>query len=342
MKEKVFDRKEKYIFFIGSIFLLIYLTFYISSNYRANCIYENLSTFQKPDLNAASLSYYRKVLKSVFKAIKISPDKADYYAKKGDYLLEAKEEGLADELSIDKVQIESLYKKAIRLNPTNFDYHLRLGRFYTIEGDERAKSELIKATQLYSKDPNTYSYLFEYYLIKGLESELIKAAQTQPENPIIYLCLAKYYFSENQEKTAFINLISFFHYQKDKVSRYQAAQKISKKIKNVKRAEIDLEGRKTKLIVYPQAPEFFLKEEGFPQLEINLEIHVYANGPITGVTLYRGVVPQEKFRMIKRRDEPIYYRLRINNVTNNGSLDDFKISTNDGTVIEKIEFIKRF
>jgi len=167
-------RYLKFAFIFTTILLFLLLTFLIMKRYRAEQIYQKVKEsgvgIAKPDI----IFKYRKELKVLNRAITLNPLNASFHNKKADIF-----SGLAvrDDLRVDLLNFEEFgdtgrlldlaeesYKKAIELNPTRADYHLRLGWFYGLRGDsELTKKEFNKATLLDPKNYNIKVYIDNYF-----------------------------------------------------------------------------------------------------------------------------------------------------------------------------------
>ncbi|MBU1113216.1 MAG: hypothetical protein KKH93_05025 [Candidatus Omnitrophica bacterium] len=329
------------VFSLGLI-LIFCCSFSVYSSLRAHLFYRQAVSLEKPSLRLGLEGYYREVIFLTSRAIGYAKTNADYLVKKADYISEALSDGFSSQLALGEKDAEKFYLKAVELNPVNFEYHLKLGWFYVNQGDERGKGELIKATKLHPKQSRVYSYLAEYYSIKGQEDELIKAAARYPQEPQIYLSLAKYYLRESNDKKAFINLILFLHHEKNSDARYEIIKEIEETVKESTQVFLDLEKRKVKFTIQPQAGEFDFKKESFPHQKIPLSLYIYVRNPADEVTIYRDEIPYLNFIKRWQREEEAFYGLWLGNFPPDVYLDDFKIRTSNSAVINKLEIIKGF
>jgi len=141
MKEKIFDKGKRFILVI-SLAVIAFSIWFVVSYLLAQLLFEKADTKKKPTLKLEEIRYYKQILPDISKAINIRKDNFEYYNKKADLFRWAIDDGLEHELNIRRNDIENLYLKAIKLNPLNFEYHLKLGLFYAAIKDQRAKREL--------------------------------------------------------------------------------------------------------------------------------------------------------------------------------------------------------
>jgi len=340
MNQKVLNKKAT---LLVAMFLIIYCGLFVYSNLKAKELYDQAVNLDKPIARSGLKNYYRNSLSLLSAAIKVNKANADYLTAKADQMLMAIDDGLKVELSISDSEIEDLYSRAVKINPVNFEYHLKLGWFYVGRDDKKGEAELIKAVELYPKEFNTYLYLIKYYFQKGSEVELIKAVELYPEKPEPYLYLAKYYFSQRAEKKAFQNLLSFLHYEIREPSRHEAMKELMAEIENSSQFIYDWDAKKIGFTAYPQSDDFDLKREGYPHLKIgNLRFIVHAKGGAGKITLYEGDAPYANFEKRELNPEFSIYRFHFRKFEADGYLDDFKIKIDPTILIDKMEIVQYF
>ncbi len=159
-----------------SVFSLVFLLgiSLVINRYKAEQIFRSIGE-RGPGISKPEVIFkYRKELKVVDNAISLNPLNASFHNKKADLFSElaVKDELKGELLNFkefgDRERLlflaERSYDRAIELNPTRADYHLRLGWFYGLRGeDSLAKKEFDKAMLL---DPRNYSikaYIDGYY-----------------------------------------------------------------------------------------------------------------------------------------------------------------------------------
>jgi len=293
---------------LGGIFLIIYLGSFVYYNLRAELLYERAVNRLKPTEAATLINYYRNKLGLLSKAIRFNKNNADYLVSKADRLTTAVEDELKSELSIVDSEIEDLYKSAIKLNPINFEYHLKLGWFYVDKDEQRAEAELSKAVQLYPTDYQPYLYL------------------------------ARFYLKTRDRKSALTNLLLSFNYSSRHI--------FSKEIKDIESDLIGLsynrEKRGVEFTIYPKADEFDFKKEGLPHRKMPLEFKAYVNNVEERIALYRKGVFYADFRKLPVAPELSIHEFALDALPKDTYLDDFMIKTNFGSPIEKLEIIKKF
>lgn len=159
-----------------SVFSLVFLlgVSLVINRYKAEQIFQSIGG-SGPGISKPEVIFkYRRELKVIDNAISLNPLNASFHNKKADVFSEL---AVKDELKRELLNFkefgdrerllflaERSYGRAIELNPTRADYHLRLGWFYGLRGeDSLAKKEFDKAMLL---DPRNYSikaYIDGYY-----------------------------------------------------------------------------------------------------------------------------------------------------------------------------------
>lgn len=311
MKEKNLDGKLNIIFFIALIFILM-SAFRIYFNTKANFLYEKAIRKDKPAPAAAKSDYYKYIFSLLNQAIALNNKDADFYAKKAEYLSQALDEGFKEALAINPDEIIDLYKKAITLNPINYEYHLQLGWFYLNKGDtESAQNGLLKAAHLY------------------------------PTNFQVYLYLSRYYLKLNDEGKAFNNLILSMHYAGKRAFR-MIINAIKQDIGNSSALLLNEKAREVKFITYPINGEISFKHQGFPHEKIPLKIRVFVKKGSESVSLiYKGNI----YKVLLWADntpELDIYEINLDTFAADAYLDDFAIKISPPINTERIEFIYKF
>jgi O-antigen ligase len=166
--------------YLKIISIFIFLSFFllaaslIMKRYKAEQIFQNVKEsgvgISKPDI----IFKYRKKLRVLDKVIALNTLNSSYHNKKADIFSEL---AVRDDLRVELLNFkefgdrekllnlaEESYKKAIELNPTRADYHLRLGWFYGVTGlSELTKREFDKAILLDPKNYNIKVYIDNYF-----------------------------------------------------------------------------------------------------------------------------------------------------------------------------------
>src|SRR3989338_6803849 len=230
MVEKNLTQKNSTFAIFLTMPLSIYCLLFIYSNLKADSFYAKALNLKKPTAVHEIEKYYRDSLDFISAAIKFSNNNPDYLAARADSLFMVMEAGLKEQLSARDSEIEYLYKWAMKLNPVNFEYHLKLGWFYLGRNGQKAEEELIKATELYPTDINVYRYLTKYYFLKNDKGGLIQATKLYPKDPENYLYLAKCYFAEGADKRAFSNLLLFLYYEQREDIRHAEMKELMEQI----------------------------------------------------------------------------------------------------------------
>jgi len=308
MKEKNFDTTLTFIF-SGLAFFLVLLLFFVYVNSRADMFYSKLDFITEPSIEAAKLDYYRTVIMLTSQALQYNGSNASYWEKKADYLVAALDAGLKEPLAINSIDVENLYKKAISLNPINYECHLKLGLFLANKGNK-----------------------------KLAEEEFLKAVELHPTNFMTYLYLAKYYIRNQDEKEALGNLLLALCYS-PKFNWYTFNNIMKDDIVNLKAISLNEREQELKYVIFPAAEIFDFKSQKFPHRQIPIKIRVYAKRPVSAISLnYNGLL----FRHLHWKEavpELDVYELDLDAYPPHIYLDDLLIVTNPSAVIEKIEFI---
>ena len=315
---------------------------FIYSNLRAELLYEKTVKINKPTIRSELKNYYRNTLSLLSEVIRFNKNNADYLVSKADYLVMAGEDGLKTELSIADSEIEDLYSRAVKLNPINFEYHLKLGWFYANRDDETAETELKKAIELYPKNFDVYLYLVKYYSQKGFEEELVKAVKLYPQKPESHLYLMKHYLEKKDEEKAFWSMASFLHYIKNQTLKPTIIKDFEQAIAKLPNIFVSYQKNFIQLSIYPETNKFNFKEADFLHDKINLTFKVYLRGNREAVSLYRGSFLYANFEEIGPVFGQTVYQLVLNKFSSSSYLDDFEIRTGPNCSIEKIEILKRF
>jgi len=168
--EILLSKYFKIFFIVLSCIFLFYIEQLIFNRFKAEEIFLKIREKKISQTGVDAILEYKKVLKDIDKAIILNPMNSLYFDKKADILTEiALREDLKDVLSILdqfeepaslKIQAEELYKKAINLNPTQAEYHLRLGWLYLIlEKKDLAQNEFEKALLLDPENNEIKTYI---------------------------------------------------------------------------------------------------------------------------------------------------------------------------------------
>lgn len=163
---------------VASIFILVLfflsVTSLIMKRYKAEQIYQKVKDGGAGSSKPNIIFKYRKELKILDKAIILNPLNSSFYNKKADIFsgLAVRDDLKAELLNFEEFgdterllnQAEKSYKRAIELNPTRADYHLRLGWFYGLRGEsELTKKEFNKAILLDPKNYDIKEYIDSYF-----------------------------------------------------------------------------------------------------------------------------------------------------------------------------------
>ncbi|MCM8799412.1 MAG: hypothetical protein NC900_01590 [Candidatus Omnitrophica bacterium] len=179
-----------YIFFLIILFLLVefHLFLKLKSFFlfnEANLYIQKIKQLDK-NLITQRVILYQNTLRLLEISQKIDPLKPNYHFDYAKVLLEVFEDkaifgiiGISKISSEDQILelIETQYKKAIFLNPSNAIYHLGLGYFYGLRDDLIATEQEFKKASLL--DPNSidnHLYITKYFLNK-----------VDPERALFYL-----------------------------------------------------------------------------------------------------------------------------------------------------------
>ncbi|MCQ9206244.1 MAG: hypothetical protein NG737_08040 [Omnitrophica bacterium] len=324
MREKQVSEFEGYISLAAVSLIIIICSFFVFTNLKATLLYKKAISRKKPSFKIEERIYYRELDSAISKAIRISPGNADYYAKKADTRLKANDSGFQKELSIDKIGIEKLYIKAIKLNSVNFLYHLKLGWFYFRENRNiETENELRIAKSLYSTREEVDTYLGRYYL--AVSEEYFRGSQ-EKEGFKNFLLAAYYIFNRRTGKYIF-NMKSF------EVLPHVSWWKMTRKRKKGE--------KQLHYTVTVDKYKLDFKEFGFPHQKIPLTIKIYisTDSDIKSVNLYKNYSVVGSFKRIEPTSEQDIYELDIKDFETNTYLDDLRIEIRPRIIIEKIEIV---
>ncbi|MCM8787739.1 MAG: hypothetical protein NC935_06790 [Candidatus Omnitrophica bacterium] len=302
MREKIISKDIFYIFFGAITILFIFCLHFILSSLKAQLFYQEALSKNFVEVEVEKINIYKEIFSLFDKSIFLSNLNAAFYEKKADFILKAFEENLNNKLFVEEKDIETLYKKAINLNPLNYAYHLKLGWFYFKQNNlELAQKYLSKAHLLYPTDYQTYFYLINFY------------------------------FTTKKEWEGFKKLLYFIYYMKD--NTYQLLNSLADKISGLSLISVD---KNLRLIKFSFLKNFDLnfKNMGLPHLKLPLIIKVYAKKDLVKLALYKGYEFYNEFKNIGNN----IYELELDR----NYLDDFNIQITPANALEKMEFIVKF
>ena len=164
----------RYTFVLVSIIILLPVGSLIWKRCQAELIFEKLKDQKIVSSGIYGILEYKRALKNINKAIVLNPLNSSYPNKKAEILAElALRKDMETELqSLDDFKgaqnilrlAELSYKRAIILNPTYVDYHMRLGWLYSVSDNQAlSKKEFDKAILLDPQNPRIKSYLKENF-----------------------------------------------------------------------------------------------------------------------------------------------------------------------------------
>ncbi|UCD15361.1 MAG: hypothetical protein JSV34_06510, partial [Candidatus Omnitrophota bacterium] len=160
------------LFTVGAVLVLVSFSFVFSS-LRATLLHKKARLESKPYLKSAKIDYYKEILTLTSRAIRLTEGSANAHRRKALYLSWVVADGLGRELFIDETDIERLYLRAIELEPLDYLYHYRLGRFYGGQDQfDKAEKELMKARELAPKKNEIRLYLAKNHL-RRIKKEFI-------------------------------------------------------------------------------------------------------------------------------------------------------------------------
>jgi tetratricopeptide (TPR) repeat protein len=158
------------------VFLVIFLsvTSLIMRRYKAEQISRSVKDNAVEISKMSNIFKYRKEIKALDRAIILNPLNSTLHNSKADILSEL---AVRDDLKIELANFEEFggierllalaeesYKKAIELNPTKADYHLRLGWLFGLKGEnELTKNEFKKAILLDPENSDIKIYIGSYF-----------------------------------------------------------------------------------------------------------------------------------------------------------------------------------
>ncbi|MDD5432299.1 MAG: O-antigen ligase family protein [Candidatus Omnitrophica bacterium] len=149
---------------------LIFVFSLVLKQYESKIIFDKIINVKIPDKKIDAIIEYRKLIKNISSAIALNPGNSLYLEKKADLLSElVTREDFKDELknfdeynSKEKVLFlsEELYKKAIDLNPTNANFHMKLGWLYSeLDYKDLSQKEFKKAILLDPMNKKIKNYI---------------------------------------------------------------------------------------------------------------------------------------------------------------------------------------
>lgn len=134
--------------------LFVFTNVLVWNRYQAEARFERINQQKISNVGIHAIVAYEDAINEINKAIAVNHNNSKYLSKKADLLMElALRNDLKDEFRVFKEFKEpaqaldiarTLYEKAIDLNPTNFDYHLKLARLYSILGEKDLRQQEYK------------------------------------------------------------------------------------------------------------------------------------------------------------------------------------------------------
>ncbi|MCM8831371.1 MAG: hypothetical protein NC918_04195 [Candidatus Omnitrophica bacterium] len=302
MREKIISKNTFYIFFGAITILFIFCLHFILSYLKAQFFFQEALSKNLVEVELEKINIYKEIFSLLDKSIFLCNLNSAFYEKKADFILKAFEENLGNELFVEEKDVETLYKKAINLNPLNYVYHLKLGWFYFKQNNlELAQKYLSSARLLYPTDYQTYFYLISFY------------------------------FANRKEWEGFKELLYFVYFMKENV--FQLLNSLKEKISVLSYLSVDQNLRLIKFSFLKNF-NFDFKDLGLPNLKLPLTIKVYAKKNLEQIALYKGYEFYSEFKNLGNNT----YELELDKKY----LDDFNIQVAPPSEVEKIEFIVNF
>jgi tetratricopeptide (TPR) repeat protein len=160
-------------FFAGLLLILLFSEYAIFRRCHADMIFQRNKDEKVVSTGSYAALEYRRLFAEINNAITMNLGDSRYMCRKGDLASELiLRRDLYDKLriigplkNIDGMIVvaDKSYSKAVTLNPTNADYHLKLGWLYSIAGDlDGMKKEFKKAWILDPTNINLRKYINEY------------------------------------------------------------------------------------------------------------------------------------------------------------------------------------
>lgn len=308
MKEK--NISSLFLIFVSAVIAVFIVAIFF--NLKAHIIYEKALNMKAPAVKLEKINYYHNAIALASQAAILNKLNADYMALKADLLFGALSEDLSGKEGTTQKEIENLYIKAISLNPVNFEYHLKLGWFYTQMKESKAEEEMRKAIELYPA----------YY-----------------RN---YLYFSKYYLKNRKEKEAFNNILLTLYYGGGGLWR-KIMNEIKEDLKDSAGFYFDEEKRQWSFFVFVPGPEIDFKKYGFSHINIPLNVKVYmGKSENQEVLLYKNNRLLKNFKKTSSAGASDIYEFSVTPDMADVYLDELMVKTIPPQSIEKIEFIKKF
>lgn len=321
------NQKQKNIFSFFSLGIIILALFF---NFRAllgRIAYRQAFGYLRPASLVGRKEYYRDKLSAIEKAVSFVPDEARYYSYYASVIDSILSDNLDESLGVDKKKTESLHTKAIKLNPTNFLHHVSLGRFYRKQQDERAEKKLFEAINLYPT-----------YTGKAISREL---AYLHGER-------AKDYLEDGKTLEAFKNIALSIYYKRGQRQHHEYIEtkafmkSMFDGVELVPGLELNTEKINLKITVNPLSSDYDFGAEGFPSLQVELSFRVYLDNRDDQVFLYKRFRPYGHFEYVAEEGGFFVYEYVLRDYPEGAYLDDFRIQTENYSLLEKVEIIKSF
>lgn len=321
------SKTEKNVFIIFSLLVIFIAVFFNYRSLRGRLAYRQAFGRARPVSVVGRSQYYQDKLSAFKRAIFFLPGKARYYSHYAEAVESVVCDDLGESLGVGKEKAESLYRKAIELNPTNFLHHLSLARFYRKQNDPRAKRKIMEASSLYPT-----------YTGQAIKKELA------------YLRLAKAekYLKENKPIGAFKNLALCIYYKRgqrrhhEHINTKSFLEPITEQVNKIEGLELDAEKINLKVTINPLSSDYDLKEEGFPSAQMSLLFRVYLANSDDQVFFCRGFRDCRSFRYEGKKNGFFVYEYFLEDYPESVYLDHFRIQTENFSLLERVEIIKKF
>ena len=267
---------------------------------------------EEPYLKKEKIDHYVRILSYIDRSIALQEENAEYLSAKADYLLGAIDNGLEDEIPLEEREVANLFKGAMKLNPLNYEYHLKLGWFYRMTEEEAALSSLSRSRQLYPTEAQVYLYLSRYYIIR------------------------------DDAGKAFSNILLCFYHSGPAWRKMLDA--LWPDIGRLPQMSLNEEEKRFTFTLPVGSDEFYFKKEGFPHARLGMRMRIYTNKTESDgevVLCNDRDFSVEAERVYRRTEDFNIYQHYLGTEPGDVYLDELIIRSAPPLVIEKIEFSKK-
>jgi len=241
----------------------------------------------------------------------------------------------------DPILALSMYQKAVRLSPNNYEYRQSAGELLYINGDkENARKSLEKSLELNPKNPFAYKSLGQYYFndekYKIAEYYFLKALNAEPNYLWARYSMAKTYENLNEIGMAFVEYADIIEI-KDKFKSVVILSSYEKSLLSIDMSAVynSIGFLKLSLKETTKAIEMFNKALKINPANARIQSNIASAYCITGD--YNNALTHAKLAVDYEKDEPLHIKNMILIYEKMGNAKEAAKLKNDMEALKKIK-----